>query len=196
MVRKLYICIPLILAMIAFMLLSSCAKQQISPEQVEGSAYEAEAERQAAEAARQREAERQSAIREESLGDASREGSLTDSQAAAAASFENEDVYFEFDSASLTAEAQEILRNKALWLKQNPRTGVLIEGHCDERGTNEYNLALGESRAKSAQQYLISLGIDESRLATVSYGEERPLDLGNTEAAWAKNRRAHFVTEK
>mgnify|MGYP003934714709 CR=1 FL=1 len=116
--------------------------------------------------------------------------------AAAAAAFENEDIYFEFDSANLSADAQEILREKVQWLKQNPRSRVIIEGHCDERGTNEYNLALGERRAQSAQQYLISLGIDESRLATVSYGEERPLDPEGTESAWAKNRRAHFVIEK
>jgi peptidoglycan-associated lipoprotein len=178
------------------MFISACAKQPVSTAPVEESTYKTEAERRAAEAARQREDDRQSNISEESLGDAGREGAWVDRQAAAAASFENEDIYFEFDSAGLTVEAQEVLGKKALWLKENPTAGVLIEGHCDERGTNEYNLALGESRARSAQQYLISLGIDESRLATVSYGEERPLDLGNTEAAWAKNRRAHFVIEK
>jgi peptidoglycan-associated lipoprotein len=197
MVRLLKIYSILFVVLAAFFVLSSCAKKQITPADTEGAGYETEADRRAAEAARQREAEQSRSFQEESLEDSRREGSRTeDAIAAAAAAFENADIYFEFDSANLSAEAQEILREKVQWLKQNPRSRVIIEGHCDERGTNEYNLALGERRAQSAQQYLISLGIDESRLATVSYGEERPLDPEGTESAWAKNRRAHFVIEK
>ena len=78
-------------------------------------------------------------------------------------------------------------------MKENPGTNVIIEGHCDERGTNEYNLALGEQRAKMTQEFLVALGVSASRIKTVSYGEERPLDRSNTEQAWAMNRRAHFV---
>ena len=81
-------------------------------------------------------------------------------------------------------------------MKDNPRTRVIIEGHCDERGTNEYNLALGDRRAFSAKTFLVDLGIDEARISTVSYGEERPLVRGEDEDAWAQNRRAHFVIKQ
>lgn len=107
--------------------------------------------------------------------------------------FENQDIHFDFDRYDLKPKAREILADKAFFLKKYPTVKILIEGHCDERGTNEYNLALGERRANSAKQYLINLGISEDRISTISYGEERPLDPGHNEAAWAKNRRAHFV---
>ena len=110
--------------------------------------------------------------------------------------FENDDVQFEFDSAKLSMEAQDILRQKAEWLKENPRAKIIIEGHCDERGTNEYNLALGDRRAFSAKTFLVDLGIATSRLTTVSYGEESPIDSPADEDAWAKNRRAHFVIKQ
>lgn len=106
--------------------------------------------------------------------------------------FINEHIYFNFDSADLSAMAQATLKNKATWLKANPNAMVIIEGNCDERGTNEYNLALGERRALSAQAYLVDLGISASRLSTISYGEERPLDNRSTEEAWAKNRNDQF----
>lgn len=109
--------------------------------------------------------------------------------------FVNEDVYFEFDSSALTMAAQDVLKRKAEWLRDNPDRSVVIEGHCDERGTNEYNLALGDRRATSAKQFLTDLGIPPSRLSTISYGEERPVDPRHTEEAWAKNRRAHFVVQ-
>jgi len=107
--------------------------------------------------------------------------------------FQNEDVLYAYDSSSLDATAQSVLRAKAEYLKERQGAAVLIEGHCDERGTNEYNLALGERRAASAKAFLVDLGIDGARLSTTSYGEERPMDTGHDEAAWAKNRRAHFV---
>lgn len=106
--------------------------------------------------------------------------------------FINEHIYFAFDSAALSAMAQETLKRKAAWLNENPNAMVTIEGHCDERGTNEYNLALGERRAESARTYLMDLGIAASRLSTISYGEERPLDPASNEEAWAKNRRGQF----
>ena len=106
-----------------------------------------------------------------------------------------EDIYFAFDKSILTPAAQDNLLQKAAWLRENDDATVTIEGHCDERGTNEYNLALGDRRAESAKSFLIDLGIDPSRLTTISYGEERPVDPRRSEEAWAKNRRDHFVVD-
>jgi peptidoglycan-associated lipoprotein len=103
------------------------------------------------------------------------------------------DVNFDFDRYDLRADAKEILKGHAAWLKANPQGRVEVEGHCDERGTSEYNLALGAKRAESAKRYLIDLGISPSTLSTVSYGEELPLCKEQNESCWAKNRRAHFV---
>jgi peptidoglycan-associated lipoprotein len=102
-------------------------------------------------------------------------------------------VFFEYDASDLSAEAQQALNQDAALLKQHSTWVITIEGHCDERGTAEYNLALGERRAVAARTYLVSLGIAADRLHTVSYGKEFPFDPGHTEAAWAQNRRAHFV---
>jgi len=106
--------------------------------------------------------------------------------------FANRDIHFDFDRYDLKPEAREILTEKSYFLKKYPSVKILIEGHCDERGTNEYNLALGERRADSAKQYLVNMGISASRISAISYGEERPMDPGHSEEAWAKNRRAHF----
>jgi len=102
-------------------------------------------------------------------------------------------VYFEFDSFSLSEEARNTLRKSAEWMKSHSSLKVLIEGHCDERGTEEYNLALGERRAKSVRDYLVQLGVSSDNLSTISYGEEFPVDARHNEEAWAKNRRAEFV---
>ncbi len=107
--------------------------------------------------------------------------------------FQNQDIYFDFDKYDLRTDARTTLDRKASFLNQNSSVRVQVEGHCDERGTNEYNMALGERRANAAKQYLTTAGISAGRLSTISYGEERPLDPGHTEAAWARNRRAHFV---
>ncbi len=109
--------------------------------------------------------------------------------------FINEDIYFEFDSAFLNPQSQETLNRKVAWLMDNPLTTIVIEGHCDDRGTNAYNLALGDRRAESAKTFLVDAGISASRIRTVSYGEERPAVSGDSEEARAKNRRAHFVIE-
>lgn len=107
-----------------------------------------------------------------------------------------EDVRFDYDSAELTADARVLLERHAQWIKAHPGLRIAVEGHCDERGTVDYNLALGDQRARSARDYLVSLGVDAARLTTVSYGKERPLDPGTGEAAWARNRRAHFAVSR
>ena len=104
-----------------------------------------------------------------------------------------QDAFFAFDESALSSEAQAALSASADWLKKNPQYSLLVEGHCDERGTEQYNLALGDRRANTAKEYLVTLGVDAGRIRTVSYGEERPFDPGHDEAAWAKNRRAHLV---
>jgi peptidoglycan-associated lipoprotein len=106
--------------------------------------------------------------------------------------FESESIYFDFDKSDLKPEAQTVLKKKADWLRRNPGYSIRIEGNCDERGTNEYNLALGERRAASAKKFLAAMGIAENRMSIISYGEERPVDPGHNEAAWAKNRRDDF----
>ena len=107
--------------------------------------------------------------------------------------FLGEYVHFAFDRYDLDEMAQEVLRRKAEYLRDNPDLYVTIEGHCDERGTNEYNLALGDRRAESAKAFLVDLGIDPMRLTTISYGEERPVCTQQNEECWAKNRRDNFV---
>ena len=98
-------------------------------------------------------------------------------------------VFFGYDSAELDSDAQELLQDQVAWIKQHDVT-VTIEGHCDERGTREYNLALGEKRAQSVKNYLISLGVDSSKVSTVSYGKERPAVVGSNKGAWSQNRRS------
>jgi peptidoglycan-associated lipoprotein len=105
-------------------------------------------------------------------------------------------IHFAYDQHTLSDQSREILAGNAAWMKANPGAKVVIEGHCDERGSDEYNLALGERRAQAAQSYLVSLGIDSGRLSTVSYGEERPLTPGQGEQAWVQNRRAEFKVVK
>ncbi len=107
--------------------------------------------------------------------------------------FVNTDIHFKFDSAVLDSSAQNILKLKGEWMLKHPGVSVIIEGHCDERGTSEYNIALGDRRAESARQFMVDLGIAPERLTTISYGEERPLDPGHNETAWRKNRRVHFT---
>ena len=102
------------------------------------------------------------------------------------------DVNFDFDRYELRPDMREILKGQVTWLKANPQVRVEVEGHCDDRGTDEYNLALGAKRAESVKRYLIE-GISPNRLASISYGEELPLCKEQNESCWAKNRRAHFV---
>jgi len=112
---------------------------------------------------------------------------------AAETAFVNANIHFAFDSSVLSDQAQQILNSKADYLRTNPGVTVTVEGHCDERGTDAYNIALGERRAESVKNFLVNLGISTNRLNTISYGEERPIARGQNEAVWAKNRRAQFV---
>ena len=105
------------------------------------------------------------------------------------------DVYFDFDRYDLRSDARDTLKANADWLKQNPATTVEIEGHCDERGTAEYNLALGAKRAQAAKDYLTTLGVDAQRLSTISYGQEIPVCTDHNEECWQKNRHDRFVTK-
>lgn len=106
-----------------------------------------------------------------------------------------EDAFFDFDDFSLRPDAKSALTNDGKYLEMDSDVKVVIEGHCDERGSVEYNLALGEKRARAAREFLLSYGTSANRITTISYGKERPFDTGHEETAWAKNRRAHFVTK-
>ena len=110
------------------------------------------------------------------------------------ASVSSDRIFFDTDQYDVDAQDQQTLQSQAAWLQQNPNVRVTIEGHADERGTRDYNIALGDRRANAAKNYLASLGIDPSRINTVSYGKERPAALGSDESAWAQNRRAVTVT--
>ena len=187
------------LAFILGSLLSAggCSKKQSKVEEVtapaplgapKASGEDEEARRRADEEARRRaEAERQAKLR-----DAERGQSIRDQIQA----FESEPVYFDYNSPDLRPQYRPVLEKKATWLKSHPEYSLKIEGHCDERGTAEYNLALGERRAKVVMSYLVSLGVSPGRISTISYGEERPNASGHDERAWAKNRRADFRLSK
>jgi len=103
------------------------------------------------------------------------------------------DAFFEYDRSEIQAAQRDALAGDATWLRAHSGIRARIEGHCDERGTASYNMALGERRAAAAREYLVSLGVDASHLQTISYGRERPFESGHNEAAWSQNRRAHFV---
>jgi peptidoglycan-associated lipoprotein len=104
-----------------------------------------------------------------------------------------ENIYFNFDKSLIRDDAKPVLGKVAAYMKKTPGAKLQIEGHCDERGTSEYNIALGQRRADSTKKYLVNLGVDGDRLSTITYGEEKPADPGHNETAWAKNRRAVFV---
>ena len=130
--------------------------------------------------------------------DVSSEGTITETSGSGIVSGSQEDlivnvgdrVFFGYDSSDLDSDALELLQDQVAWLKQNSDVSVTIEGHCDERGTREYNLALGEKRAQAVKNYLIGLGINPDRVSTISYGKERPAVVGSNDGAWAQNRRS------
>lgn len=134
---------------------------------------------------------------EDSSGMAAPQGGGVDMMGAAGdvgrAAGEMDIVYYGYDSFTLSDEARSALKKNADWMKANTNSRVQIEGHCDERGTVEYNMALGDRRANAAKAYLVRLGVAANRIETISYGKERPADMGHSESAWSKNRRAVFV---
>lgn len=185
--KRKWIILAMLLIVPAMLFSVSCAKKAVTAQTGTDAADEA---------ARQAELDRQRALEEERLAaERAKAEAMERELAAAKERFLNENIYFDFDSAVLSTEAQDILKDKAMWLRANPDFNVVIEGHCDERGTNAYNMALGERRADSAKSFLTNLGISGSRMSTVSFGEEKPIDPSHNEAAWAKNRRGAFVLE-
>ncbi len=203
--RKRFTCI--ILALCFALLLTGCPKKTVTMDEAamkRSDAAAAERERQArldAERARQ---EQEMRAREEAARKAQAgkekdfESSLVTKKEPGIEGevFESsllKDIHFDFDKYEIRPEDVDILKQNAALLAKYPKVKVQIEGHCDERGTIQYNLALGERRAGSTRQFLISLGIPSDRLGTISYGKEKPLDPGHTEEAWAKNRRVHLV---
>jgi peptidoglycan-associated lipoprotein len=175
------------------LLMTSCAKKQLGMGETtqpitKESAMKEKGAREGqkgtlseSEAYKAREAERQARLRE-----AEKE------LAGQIEAFDAEKIYFDFDQADLKPEARAVLEKKAEWLRAHPSYSLWIDGNCDERGTEEYNLALGERRAHAAKKYLMDLGIAGDRIRTISYGEEKPVDPGHDEEAWAKNRRDDF----
>ncbi len=185
--RRLWIVLALTLVIPGLLFTASCAKKVVKEDTTVTEDEAAIKAREAAERAKQEELARQRAIEEERLKEEARLKQEDRDR------FLNENIYFDFDSSTLTSEAQKLLTKKAEWLMNNPGAMSTIEGHCDDRGTNEYNLALGDRRATSTKTFLVDLGVSASRLTTISYGEERPVDPGKNEEAWAKNRRCHFT---
>ncbi|HSO72078.1 MAG TPA: peptidoglycan-associated lipoprotein Pal [Thermodesulfobacteriota bacterium] len=187
----------LALLILSGLFLLACGKKEIKTDGLTGAPVGEQVKEDDAEKAKKRARIREQELTEEQLREKTlREKALAEEEArrqAMAAGFENEDVFFEFDQFVLSDSAKAVLNKKAKWLKDRPNAKALIEGHCDERGSTEYNLALGQKRAEAAMQFILALGIEPSRVSTISYGKEKPVDPGNNEAAWAKNRRAHFI---
>lgn len=194
--KKYWIALALLFIIPGLLFTTSCAKKTVKTEKAKApvtgeAAKAADLEKQKAELARQKALEEQR-LEQERLAKASAEARKKVEQGKRVR-FEKEHIYFDFDRYNLKPEAQRALKIKAAFMKANPKIKARIEGHCDERGTDEYNLALGDRRANSALEFLLNLGIAESRLTSISHGENRPIDKGHNEAAWAKNRRAQFV---
>jgi peptidoglycan-associated lipoprotein len=184
MMRKMIIVlVALVFACSALFLMTSCAKKQVMTGAPEKKPPVVAPPPGDTEAYKRAEAERQARL----AALAAAEGLRGQIRA-----FEAENINFDFDKSELKPEARAILVKKAEWLRNNSEFSVRIEGHCDERGTNEYNLALGERRANAAWKFLNALGISGSRMTTISYGEERPADPRHSETAWSKNRRDEF----
>ena len=182
--------IALLFVCSAFLIMASCAKKQVGVSGAGGvqpttkaEAAEAKAAKKADDDYAKREKARQAELK-----------ALRDAQMVA--DFEAQKIFFDFDKSDLKPEAKATLKKKAAWLRDNAAYVVRIEGHCDERGTNEYNLALGERRAHAAKKFLMALGVEEHRMSGISYGEEKPADPGHNEDAWAKNRRDEFKLVK
>jgi len=182
MQRKWMVILAVALIAPAFMMMTGCSKKAMKKDGL-GAGMTADSKS---------DADRKKVLEEDRLR---QEAEKMRAMEIAKSKFTNEHVYFAYDSSVLDEVAQDLLRSKANWLKENPGAKVLISGHCDERGTVEYNLALGDRRAESAKRFLVGLGVDAGALQTISYGKEQPLDPGNNEEAWARNRRAQFTLQ-
>ena len=181
--NNLWLAFALVMILPAMLFTASCAKQVVQTESAPMTQSEVpEAWDRSAEEAEQARQLQEDRLRAEAAA-----------LEAAAAAFVNENIHFAFDSSVLSDQAQEILERKAKYLRANLDVRVTVEGHCDERGKDTYNLALGERRAESVKNFLMNMGISANRLNTISYGEELPIAMGKNEASWAKNRRAQFV---
>jgi peptidoglycan-associated lipoprotein len=188
--KKHFTMIMVLITMIGFALVvSGCAKKVVVKEEAQ-MAQEAAVEKETVPEVKLPETKSDNALQEQM--EREKAAAAAAAKAAKEAS-EFVDIYFDFDRSDLRPEARETLNLHAAWLKEHPDYLVRIEGNCDERGTVEYNMALGEKRAASAMTYLANLGVANCRITTISYGKERPLDAGHNEEAWAKNRRDHFV---
>ena len=180
MKRSICLAIALVMILTPMCFTASCAKKAVQTQSAPTTQPEvSKASQRSAE-----EAEQPAGLKEDRL--------RTEASAASKA-FVNDNIHFAFDSSVLSERAQQILKSKAEYLRANPGIRVTVEGHCDERGATDYNIALGDRRAESVKNFLVTLGIGANRLNTLSYGEERPIAMGQNEAAWAKNRRAQFV---
>lgn len=192
----------IIVTLLAVLFVAGCSKRppiQPDTQATEGRMGPSEAA-QTESHAMQREREQKAAIEEHErqVAEENRRRRMAETPSGTAPMMSQEDfvsldVYFAYDSHILNEDAKALLERKAAWLAQHPQIRFQIEGHCDERGTTVYNLALGERRAYAVKQYLTALGVSDSRISIISYGEEFPVDPGHTEAAWSRNRRAHFV---
>ncbi len=152
-----------------------------------------EAARRAKEAADREAALKEQAAKDEAARKAAARAAWAKKNAEALVDLNIQNIYFDYDKSGIRPDAREILKANADIFMKNSSAKIIVEGHCDERGTAEYNMALGERRAQEAKQYLVNLGIDASRIETISYGKERPLDNRSIEEAWAQNRRAQFL---
>jgi peptidoglycan-associated lipoprotein len=177
--QRIFMTLFLIAIICALVLPAGCAKKAVMKEEpaMGKEAVEKQAPVQAAPAKAE----------EQKVDEAAMAAALADKEASQFA-----DIHFAYDRSDLRPDARKILDMHAKWLKAHPEFKARIEGNCDERGTVEYNMALGQRRAASAMKYLVDLGVAKNRLSTISYGKERPLDPGHNEEAWAKNRRDHF----
>ncbi len=187
MQKNLFLNLIMVVLLAGLFFTVSCAQKAVVPSSEGTQVTKANNGPSAEELAKQK-AANEARIKEQELKEA-----MARKKAAARGRFVNQNIHFAFDSSQLTPMAQVLLKEKAKWLEDNMAVHVRIEGNCDERGTTEYNMALGERRAISVKNFLIDLGISASRLTTISYGEEKPLDPRHNEEAWAKNRRVHFT---
>ena len=200
MTKKIWILLTLMMVLPAMTLMVSCGKKKIysdaSGTQASDDAAARDAEKARQDALAKQRGFDEQRLKDQAAGRAGGAGGLDSAQSATRSSFVSEDIYFEFDSAVLVQEARDVLKRKAEWLQNNPNVSVIVEGHTDNRGTVAYNIALGERRAESAMSFLVDLGVPVSKLTSVSYGKEKPVDSGQNETSWAKNRRVHFEFKK